>query len=120
MEGPRGARWLRRRAVGRCAAGRGADRVCGHDRARERGAWPLTPGPQARHSAADRGSRIAQRRGRRGADPVRDPAAETRGMSDPSEMSQALAAIGQAQSNTELERIELEYLGRKSGKVSAM
>jgi len=42
-------------------------------------------------------------------------------MSDPSEMtSQALAAIGQAQSTTELERIELEYLGRKSGKVSAM
>jgi len=42
-------------------------------------------------------------------------------MSDPSEMtSQALAAIGQAQSTTELERIELDYLGRKSGKVSAM
>src|SRR2546430_13291252 len=78
-------------------------------------------GPQARHSAADRGSRIAQRRGRRGADPVRDPAAETRGMSDPSEMtSQALAAIGQAHSNTELDRIELEYLGPKSSKVSAM
>ena len=42
-------------------------------------------------------------------------------MSDASALtSQALAAIGQAQSREELERIELEYLGRKSGHISRL
>ena len=37
-------------------------------------------------------------------------------MSDPSALSgQALAAIAKAQTRAELEAIELEYLGRKSG-----
>jgi phenylalanyl-tRNA synthetase alpha chain len=34
--------------------------------------------------------------------------------------SRALAAIGQAQTQDELERIELEYLGRKNGQVSRL
>src|SRR5207245_10914787 len=34
--------------------------------------------------------------------------------------SRALAAIGQAQTEGELERIEVEYLGRKSGHVSRL
>ena len=42
-------------------------------------------------------------------------------MSDASELtSQALAAIGRAQTAAELEKIELEYLGRKSGRVSLL
>jgi phenylalanyl-tRNA synthetase alpha chain len=42
-------------------------------------------------------------------------------VSDPSALtSQALAAIGQAQTTAELETIELEYLGRKSGQVSLL
>ena len=42
-------------------------------------------------------------------------------MSDPSALtSEALAAIGKAQTEQELERIEVEYLGRKSGRVSKL
>ena len=42
-------------------------------------------------------------------------------MNDPSSLtSEALAAIGKAQSPAELEQIEIEYLGRKSGRVSAL
>ena len=42
-------------------------------------------------------------------------------MSDPSALtSEALAAIGRAQSPADLERIEVEYLGRKSGRVSRL
>lgn len=42
-------------------------------------------------------------------------------MSDPQTLtSQALAAIGKAQTQDELERIELDYLGRKSGHVSQL
>jgi len=42
-------------------------------------------------------------------------------VSDPSALtSQALAAIGQAHTTTELEKIELEYLGRKNGHVSRL
>lgn len=42
-------------------------------------------------------------------------------MSDPLGLTtQALAAIGQARTDAELERIELEYLGRKSGHVSKL
>jgi phenylalanyl-tRNA synthetase alpha chain len=42
-------------------------------------------------------------------------------VSDPSELtSQALAAIGRAQTAAELEKIELEYLGRKSGRISLL
>jgi len=42
-------------------------------------------------------------------------------MSDPSALtSEALAAIGKAQSPADLERIEVEYLGRKSGRVSRL
>ena len=35
-------------------------------------------------------------------------------------VSQALAAIGKAQSPADLDRIEIEYLGRKSGHVSRL
>src|SRR2546429_276383 len=42
-------------------------------------------------------------------------------MSDPSALtSEALAAIGKAQTPADLERIETEYLGRKSGRVSRL
>src|SRR5437879_13646873 len=42
-------------------------------------------------------------------------------MSDPSALtSEALAAIGKAQTPADLERIESEYLGRKSGQVSRL
>jgi phenylalanyl-tRNA synthetase alpha chain len=42
-------------------------------------------------------------------------------MSDPSALSsQALAAIAKAQTKAELEAIEMEYLGRKSGKLSSL
>jgi len=42
-------------------------------------------------------------------------------MSDPSPLSgQALAAVAKAQTTTELEAIEMEYLGRKSGKLSSL
>jgi phenylalanyl-tRNA synthetase alpha chain len=42
-------------------------------------------------------------------------------MSDPSALTtEAVAAIGKAQSEQELERIELEYLGRKGGRVSKL
>jgi phenylalanyl-tRNA synthetase alpha chain len=42
-------------------------------------------------------------------------------VSDPQTLtSQALAAIGKAQTQDELERIELDYLGRKSGHVSQL
>jgi phenylalanyl-tRNA synthetase alpha chain len=42
-------------------------------------------------------------------------------MSDPSALSgQALAAIAKAQTSAELEAIEMEYLGRKSGQVSSL
>ncbi|HEY0830525.1 MAG TPA: phenylalanine--tRNA ligase subunit alpha [Candidatus Dormibacteraeota bacterium] len=42
-------------------------------------------------------------------------------MSDPSALTdEALAAIGKAQTPAELERIEVEYLGRKSGRVSKL
>src|SRR5690242_17939356 len=42
-------------------------------------------------------------------------------MSDPAALtSEALAAIGKAQTEQELERIEVEYLGRKSGRVSKL
>src|SRR5260221_695001 len=42
-------------------------------------------------------------------------------MSDPSALSgQALAAIAKAQTRTELEAIEMEYLGRKSGQISTL
>src|SRR5258708_15958016 len=42
-------------------------------------------------------------------------------MSDPQVLtSQALTAIGKAQKEEELERIELDYLGRKSGHISQM
>ena len=42
-------------------------------------------------------------------------------MSDPNALtSEALAAIGKAQTPAELERIEVEYLGRKSGRVSKL
>ncbi len=42
-------------------------------------------------------------------------------MSDPSALTtEALATIGKAQSEQDLERIELEYLGRKSGRVSKL
>src|SRR5213078_2579116 len=42
-------------------------------------------------------------------------------MSDPSALtSEALAAIGKAQTPADLERIETEYLGRKSGHVSRL
>ncbi len=43
------------------------------------------------------------------------------GSSDPSALTgQALAAIGQAQTTAELEKIELEYLGRRAGHVSRL
>jgi len=42
-------------------------------------------------------------------------------MNDPSALTtEALAAIGKAQTRAELERIEVEYLGRKSGRVSKL
>ncbi|HKB19144.1 MAG TPA: phenylalanine--tRNA ligase subunit alpha, partial [Candidatus Dormibacteraeota bacterium] len=42
-------------------------------------------------------------------------------MSDASALtSEALAAIGKAQTEQDLERIEVEYLGRKSGQVSKL
>jgi phenylalanyl-tRNA synthetase alpha chain len=42
-------------------------------------------------------------------------------MSDPQALtSQGLAAIGKAQTEEELERIELDYLGRKSGHISQL
>jgi len=42
-------------------------------------------------------------------------------MSDPSALSsQALAAIAKAQTKAELDAIELDYLGRKSGKLSSL
>jgi phenylalanyl-tRNA synthetase alpha chain len=42
-------------------------------------------------------------------------------MSDPSALSsEALAAIGAAQTEAELEAIALEYLGRKSGRISSL
>src|SRR5258708_31861197 len=42
-------------------------------------------------------------------------------MRDPSALSgQALAAIAKAQTRTELEAIEMEYLGRKSGQISTL
>jgi phenylalanyl-tRNA synthetase alpha chain len=42
-------------------------------------------------------------------------------MSDPSALSsEALAAIGKARTAAELETIELDYLGRKSGKISGL
>ena len=42
-------------------------------------------------------------------------------MSDPNALtSEALAAIGKAQTADDLERIEVEYLGRKSGRVSKL
>jgi len=42
-------------------------------------------------------------------------------MNDPSALTtEALAAIGKAQARAELERIEVEYLGRKSGRVSKL
>jgi phenylalanyl-tRNA synthetase alpha chain len=42
-------------------------------------------------------------------------------MSDPSALSsEALAAIAKAQTNAELEAIEMDYLGRKSGKLSSL
>jgi phenylalanyl-tRNA synthetase alpha chain len=42
-------------------------------------------------------------------------------MSDPSALSgQALAAIAKAQTRAELEAIEIEYLGRKSGQISSL
>jgi phenylalanyl-tRNA synthetase alpha chain len=42
-------------------------------------------------------------------------------VSDPQELtSEALAAIGGAQSQQDLERIEVDYLGRKSGRISQM
>ena len=42
-------------------------------------------------------------------------------MSDPSALSsQALAAIAKANSNAELQAVELEYLGRKSGRLSSL
>ena len=42
-------------------------------------------------------------------------------MSDPQELTnEALAAVGGAQSQQDLERIEVDYLGRKSGRISQM
>ena len=42
-------------------------------------------------------------------------------MTDPSALTaEAIAAIGKARTATELERVEVEYLGRKSGRVSKL
>src|SRR5207237_10085005 len=61
-----------------------------------------------------------ERRGRGGPDPVRDWS-KVGGMSDPKSLTgEALAAIGKAQTPADLERIETEYLGRKSGHVSRL
>src|SRR5439155_1095335 len=120
LEGPRRAGRLRRRAERRCTAGRGVDRVSGHDRARQRGARPLAQGPHAGDRAADRRRRVAERRRRCGVDPVRDQASES-GMTDASSLTtEALAAIGRAPSEDDLARIEQEYLGRKNGQVSRL
>src|SRR5437867_4339683 len=120
LEGPGRARGLRRRPVRRCAAGRDADRVCGHDRARQRGARALAQGPEAGHRAAHGGRRVAERRRGGGADPLRGPA-EERGVSDAASLTgQALEAIGRAQTEDALAKIELEYLGRRSGLVSSL
>src|SRR5206468_8755744 len=67
-----------------------------------------------------RGRRIAERRRRCRIDPLRDQEAESR-VSDASGLTtEALAAIGQARGDDQLARIELEYLGRKNGKVSTL
>src|SRR5207245_1169910 len=79
-------------------AGRGVDRVSGHDRARQRSARPLAQGPHAGDRAADRRRRVAERRRCCGVDPVRDQASES-GMTDASSLTtEALAAIGRAPS----------------------
>src|SRR4029077_17111875 len=120
VEGPRRARRLRRRRDRRSTAGRGANRACGHDRPRQRSPRPLSQGPQAGDRAARRWRGIPERRRRGGADPVRDRA-EDGGMSDPSALTgQALAAIGKEQASQELDQLENEYLGRKSGRVSKL
>src|SRR4029077_19993337 len=106
---------LRRDAAGGCA-----DRECGHDRARKRGARTFSIGPQAGHRAPERGRRVAERGRRGGSDPVRDPP-EARGMSDPSALtSEALAAISKTHTEAELEAVNLEYLGRKSGRIGRL
>src|SRR5260370_2639947 len=120
LERPRGPRRIRRVCRRRCAVGRGADTVCGDDRAGQRDSWAFPKGPEAGHGASLRGRRIIERRGRRRGHPLRDQAEAGR-MSDPSPLSgQALAAVAKPQTTTELEAIALEYLGRKSGKLSSL
>src|SRR5258708_33214859 len=120
LERPRGPRRIRRVCRRRCAVGGGADTVCGDDRAGQRDSWAFPKGPEAGHGAPLRGRRIVERCGRGRRHPLRDQAEAGR-MSDPSALSgQALAAIAKAQTTTELEAIEMEYLGRKSGKLSSL
>src|SRR5205823_11003227 len=67
-----------------------------------------------------RGDGIAQRGGAGRADAVRVTAVAC-GMNAPSALTaEALAATGKAQTPQELDQLETDYLGRKSGRVSKL
>src|SRR6202030_2096601 len=79
---------------------------------------PVAQGSHARNHCDQRSSRVAERCRRRGRHPLRDPP-ENGGMSEAAQVKdQALEAIAHAAGEADLVSIEVEYLGRRDGKIS--